>query len=184
MAHAGSSPNLNLNLKGLSILVADANPYVQEVLKGILRGFGATRVETADDGDTAHRRSLNEMIDLLICDCYLPGLDGFDLVRRIRHDEKNPNRFSPVIVLTSHTRQHNVEQARDCGTNLVLAKPISPRVIYERLLWIAEESRPMVIGPDYVGPDRRFRIEAWLDKAERRVLPTPVDGGAITENPA
>lgn len=158
----------DLNLKGLSFLIADANLHLQAIVKGMLQGFGAKRVELATDGDIVLGRTRSELVDLLICDCHLPGMDGFDLVRAIRHEENNPNRFTPIIVLTSHTQAHNVERARDCGANLVLAKPVSPKVFYDRLLRVAEDPRPFVIGQDYVGPDRRFRIEDRKDRAERR----------------
>lgn len=160
--------NTDLNLKGLSLLVADANLHFQHLVKGILHSFGARRIETASSGKVVLNRSRSEVVDLLICDCYLPGMDGFALVREIRFEEKNPNRFTPIIVLTSHTQLHNVERARDCGANLVLVKPISPKLLYERLLWVAEDPRPFVIGPDYVGPDRRFKIGERTDLLERR----------------
>lgn len=161
----------DLNLKGLSLLIADANLHFQGLVKGMLQGFGAKRVEMATNGNIVLGRTRSELVDLLICDCYLPGMDGFDLVRTIRHEENNPNRFTPIIVLTSHTQTHNVERARDCGANLVLAKPVSPKLLYERLLWVAEDPRPFVIGADYVGPDRRFRIDFRSDRADRRSKP-------------
>lgn len=158
----------DLNLKGLSFLIADANPHFQSLIKGMLQGFGAKRIELATDGNIVLGRTRSELVDLLICDCYLPEMDGFDLVRAIRREENNPNRFTSIIVLTSHTQTHNVERARDCGANLVLAKPVSPKLLYERLLWVAEDPRPFVIGSDYVGPDRRFRIDLRDDQADRR----------------
>ena len=158
----------DLNLKGLSFLIADANPHFQSLIKGMLLGFGARRIELADDGKAVLERTQNELVDLLICDCYLPGMDGFDLVRAIRQNERNPNRFTPVIVLTSHTQLQNVERARDCGANFVLAKPLSPKLLYERLLRVAQDPRPLVIGADYIGPDRRFKMDMRRDQADRR----------------
>lgn len=158
----------DLNLKSLTFLIADANLHFQGIVKGMLQGFGARRIEMATNGKVVLNRSQNELIDLLICDCYLPGLDGFEVVRQIRQDEKNPNRFTPIIVLTSHTQLQNVQRARDCGANLVLTKPISPKLLYERLLWVAEDPRPFVIGAEYVGPDRRFKIEPRDEENDRR----------------
>jgi CheY-like chemotaxis protein len=157
-----------LNLQSLRFLVADGNSYFQTLLYGILHALGAQHIALTGTGDEALARSRADVTDLLICDWSLPQLDGFDLVRRIREDNHNPNRFTPVIVLTSHAQVQTVERARDCGANFVLAKPISPKLLYDRLLWIAEDPRPFVMAPGYMGPDRRFKTDAAPPAARRR----------------
>jgi CheY-like chemotaxis protein len=157
-----------LNLQSLRFLVADGNSYFQGVLHGILHAIGAQHIAVAGNGDDALARSRAEVTDLLICDWNLPQLDGFALVKRIREDNHNPNRHTPVIVLTGHAQARNVQRARDCGANLVLAKPISPKMIYDRLLWIAEDPRSFVLSSGYIGPDRRFKEGPPLGEAERR----------------
>lgn len=157
-----------LNLQSLRFLVADGNSYFQSVLYGILHAVGAQHIAVAGTGDDALARSRAEVTDLLICDWNLPQLDGFALVKRIREDNHNPNRHTPVIVLTGHAQARNVQRARDCGANLVLAKPISPKMIYDRLLWIAEDPRSFVLSSGYIGPDRRFKEGPPLGEAERR----------------
>ena len=81
-------------------------------------------------------------------------------------------------MLTSHARAQNVERARDCGANLVLAKPISPKMIYDRLLWIAEDPRPFVLTRSYIGPDRRFKEGPPLGAADRRAAGASADVSA------
>jgi len=61
-----------------------------------------------------------------------------------------------VILITGHTQKSNVERARDCGANIVLAKPSSPNSVLERIVWAAREKRPHVRTSSYAGPDRRF----------------------------
>lgn len=157
-----------LNLQNLRFLVADGNSYFQSILYGILHALGAQHIAVTGNGDDALARSRADVIDLLICDWNLPQLDGFALVRRIREDTHNPNRHTPVMVLTGHAQAQNVERARDCGANLVLAKPISPKMLYDRLLWIAEDPRPFVLAPGYIGPDRRFKEGPTPGDADRR----------------
>lgn len=157
-----------LNLQNLRFLVADNNSYFQTLLYGILHALGAHHIAVTGDGDEALEKSRRDVTDLLICDWNLPQMDGFDLVRSIRADTHNPNRYTPVIVLTSHAQAQNVERARDCGANFVLAKPISPKMLYDRLLWIAQDPRPFVMCPVYNGPDRRFKTEAAPLPLERR----------------
>ena len=49
-----------------------------------------------------------------------------------------------------------MQRARDCGANFILARPLSPEVLLERILWIAREKRHFISCSSYVGPDRRF----------------------------
>lgn len=171
-----------LNLQSLRFLVADGNSYFQTILYGILHALGAQHIAVTGTGDEALARSRSDITDLLICDWSLPEVDGFDLVRRIRTDSHNPNRYTPVIVLTSHAQAHTVERARDCGANFVLAKPISPKLLYDRLLWIAEDPRPFVMAPGgYNGPDRRFKKDgASSVEVERRGRPHAAAAPPVT----
>ena len=53
--------------------------------------------------------------------------------------------------------QGQIETARDCGASFVLIKPISARVLLDRIVWIGRAGRLFVETEGYVGPDRRFR---------------------------
>ena len=160
--------NTALDLQNIRVLVADGSSYFQSIVLGILHAFGARRITVAACGASALQHSRQDVTDLVICDATLPEIDGFDLVRTIRSDNDNPNRYTPVIVLTSHTQAGNVVRARDCGANIVLAKPISPKALYQRLVWITEDPRPFVIAPGYIGPDRRFKADSPPTDGDRR----------------
>ena len=160
--------NTALDLQHIRVLVADGNDYFQSIVLGILHAFGARHVNVASCGASALQRSRQDVTDLVICDAALPEIDGYDLVRNIRSDNDNPNRYTPVIVLTSHTQAGNIVRARDCGANIVLAKPISPKALYQRLVWITEDPRPFVITPVYIGPDRRFKADSPPADGDRR----------------
>jgi DNA-binding response OmpR family regulator len=58
--------------------------------------------------------------------------------------------------MTSDTRESTIKTARDVGANMVVAKPMSPSSLYDRLSWIAFNPRNFVDAPTYFGPDRRF----------------------------
>lgn len=157
-----------LNLKGARFLIADSSPFFQDLLRGILRQFGATDVVLAADGDRAFGLYTSQVFDVLISEAIMPGLSGFELCRRIRRHDDPVIAFNPIIVLTSHTQPENVRHARDCGATTVLAKPIAPKILFERLLWIVEDDRPFIRGKGYVGPDRRFRDDPPPPGEDRR----------------
>ncbi len=165
----------SLNLASLHFLIADSNPHFQSLLRGILHAFGARQITTVDNGHAALDLTRHHAYDLIFCDCYLPLLDGFDLVSQVRADNMNQNRYTPILFLTSHTQERNVARARDCGSSFVLAKPISPKQLYDRLLWVAEDPRPYVMAENYVGPDRRF-------KRDERTMPRERRGGAANDS--
>lgn len=145
-----------LNLKGLTFLVADSDKFFVKLLKGILRGFGVTNVVSENDGKRALAMAEGSLVDIVICDAFLPRLDGFALCRALRQSEEQTLRYVPIVVLTSHTQPRNVERARDAGANTVLAKPISPKLLFDRLATLADDPRAFVKSPNYLGPDRRF----------------------------
>ncbi len=161
-------PLPSLNLSSFTFLVADPNPYFHNLLKGVLHAFGVRSVISTNSGGEALQITRSQAFDLIFSDCLLPELDGFDLVKRIRADGMNPNRYVPVITLTSHTQERHVARARDCGTSFVLAKPISPKQLYDRLAWVADDQRPYVMSEGYIGPDRRFKQDGRYMGPERR----------------
>src|SRR3546814_5674138 len=114
-----------LDLQHIRVLVADGNTYFQSIMFGILHAFGARNVTAVACGVSALECSRQTVTDLVICDAALPAVDGFDLVHSIHSEHGNPNRYTPIIVLTSQAQAGNVNRARDCGSHIVMAKPLS-----------------------------------------------------------
>jgi two-component system chemotaxis response regulator CheY len=158
----------SVNLRGLTFLIADQNTYFSSICNSILRGFGATKVfEVRNEGDaikalTAHK------IDLLLCDAKLSPTDGMQFTRSIRWNEECAFRTLPILIMTSDTRSTMVTKARDCGANMIVTKPVSPSSLYDRLAWVAFNTRKFVDSPNYFGPDRRFKIEGFPCGVGRR----------------
>jgi two-component system chemotaxis response regulator CheY len=157
-----------INLSDLVILIADASSYVRMISHGMLRGFGANKVL-----EVGHTRSLlqtlsAQKIDILLCDAQLPPHGGLVLTRTIRRNAGNINRTMPILLMSSDTREVTVKNARDAGSNMVIAKPMSPKSLYDRLAWIACNPRNFVETETYFGPDRRFKIEGYPNGVGRR----------------
>ena len=157
-----------LNLRDLNFLVADASKNFQTLVTRILKNFGVERVIESHSGPNAFEIIKNKKVDVMLCDVNLPELDGFSLTKKIRGDDSLANRAIPIFVLTSHTQANNVFHARDSGANMVVAKPVSPTILFDRLHWVAKSPRPFVESGGYFGPDRRFKIEGFPDGVGRR----------------
>ena len=125
----------DLNLKDLTFMVADPNQHIRAIVSGILHGFGAKKVHEVAAGDVAQREVSAREVDMLFCEMKFPVVNGFDVASAIRADINSPTRFIPIIFLTGHSRERDVLRARDCGGNMIITKPLSPNLIYDRLKW-------------------------------------------------
>ncbi len=123
--------------------------------------------------------------DLVFCDWVMEPLDGLEFVRLVRTAKDSPNVFVPIVMLTGHTQISRVIEARDSGINEFLAKPISPKSIYLRILEVINKPRPFVRSKNYFGPDRRRR-QVPFRGADRRVSAASesdgVSGGALSQD--
>src|SRR5262245_43944934 len=125
-------------LSSLRILVVDDNANVQRLISDVLRAAGVGAVETADDG--AHARSvLNRWHpDIIFCDWNMPNMGGLELTRSIRAaavkpDRRIPDPQVPVIIVTAHRSQKEVEDARRAGVNEFVIKPFTPAALLSRI---------------------------------------------------
>ena len=147
------------NLKGASILLVERGTMDMDILVQIMVGFGAKNFSKCHTMDEAKAAVAKTEFDLMIIDAVLGDEDGYELVRWIRREAAGANRFAPLIVVSPHTQTSRVARARDCGAHFLIAKPLRPMVLLERILWVAREKRPFVSTERYAGPDRRFKFE-------------------------
>lgn len=157
-----------INLGGLVILVADPNPYLRKLIFGMLRSFGANKLLEVDGLPSLLQTLSDQKIDILLCDMRFPPIGGLKVTENIRRTESNENRTMPILIMSSDGRETTIKSARDAGANMVVAKPISAKSLYDRLAWIAFTPRKFVDTATYFGPDRRFKIEGYPNGVGRR----------------
>jgi two-component system chemotaxis response regulator CheY len=172
-----------INLRDLLILVADPSPYLCMLVHGMLRGFGANKVLEVRDGPGVLQTLDNHKIDVLLCDGGLAPQGGLSLTRAIRRNPNNENRTMPILLMTSDTREAMIKAGRDAGANMVVAKPLSPANLYDRLAWVALNPRRFIDTETYFGPDRRFKIEGYPNGVGRRRGDTAVEVAKETGPP-
>jgi DNA-binding response OmpR family regulator len=147
-----------INLEKASVMLIDANPQGMDILTQVFSGFGVRtplRCSTSKDAVDLLRKV---DVDLIVAEADLPGeMDGYDFVHWLRRSGLPQNSFTSVILVSGHTRAEKVVRARDCGANFIILKPISPRILLQRIVWVAKENRQFVEAETYVGPDRRFK---------------------------
>ena len=149
-------PKGRVNLEKAAVMLLSP-PNGMELLTRVFQGFGVRNPYRCFDAERAMEVCREADLDLIICDGSLIDGTAYDFIAELRRSDIEPNRYAPVMVLQGHTPVDQIHKARDCGANFVVAKPIMPRLLLERVLWIAQESRPFIELDTYVGPDRRFQ---------------------------
>jgi len=112
------------------ILVVDDVKMMRMILMRILNGEGYTVYE-AESGASALELLECSSVDLIILDIKMPDMDGFELVRRLRSDEKFAN--LPVIICSHIGDKTAVVQAAKFGVQGFITKPIVSKVILEKV---------------------------------------------------
>lgn len=105
------------------ILLVEDNSDALEVLTDLLALWGH-EVQAASDGLSAVATALAMLPDIAFIDIGLPGIDGYEVARRIRADPKG--RALKLVALTGYGAPEQRAQAADAGFNLHLVKPVQP----------------------------------------------------------
>ena len=154
------------------ILVVDDEPSVREVTQRYLEreGYTVLTAATGTDGWQTIEASLKgEKLDLVVLDGMLPGLDGLEVLRRVRATSD-----LPIIMLSARTEEYDRIAGLDRGADDYVPKPFSPRELISRVKAVLRRSQPFVPNTDQeidiaglrLKPDTR---EVWVDGAPREL---------------
>lgn len=125
-----------------AVLLVDDNEINREVNKDILEQLGC-RVILAEDGQEALEKLADVAADLVLMDCEMPVLDGYEASRRIRRIEssENPAKHLPIIALTAHVTQKDKQMCLDAGMDDYLGKPFRKKMLEDKLhFWLQDLS--------------------------------------------
>jgi PleD family two-component response regulator len=146
-----------INLEKVDVLLVDDSVPSLNLLAQVMLGFGIKNLSRADGAKTAQGLLRDRTFDLIISATNMAGIDGYELVKWLRRGALEANRYLPVILVSGHTPPSQVFKGRDAGANFTIAKPITPKIVLERILWAAKEERQFIECDSYLGPDRRFK---------------------------
>lgn len=126
------------------ILVVDDDDRIRELLTRYLREQGL-RVSAAPNAERALAKLEAVAFDFLVLDVMMPGMDGFELTRRIRERAR-----TPVLLLTARGEPHDRIKGLSLGADDYLAKPFEPEELVLRIRSILRRALPQVRGPSHV----------------------------------
>jgi two-component system alkaline phosphatase synthesis response regulator PhoP len=127
-----------------TILVVDDEEDILELIRYNLAREGY-QVICAISGEKALEKAKNENLDLIVLDLMLPGIDGLEVARRLKQQEKTSH--IPIIMLTAKGEEADIVAGLELGADDYVTKPFSPRILMARVKAVlrrqmAEEENP------------------------------------------
>ncbi|MDT8435859.1 MAG: response regulator transcription factor [Gemmatimonadota bacterium] len=150
-------------MSDVRILVVDDEPDILSILVYQLSKEGF-RVSTAVNGPSAIATAAEERPDVVILDLMLPGIDGYEVLKRLRQNERTA--AIPVILLTARQEEEERIRGFEFGADDYVTKPFSPRelIFRVRALLRRTHAEPVV-------PSRSLRVgEVELDREAHRAF--------------
>jgi two-component system chemotaxis response regulator CheY len=117
--------------KNMKILVVDDFSTMRRIIKNLLKDLGFTNVQEADDGNTALPMLLQGDFDFVVTDWNMPGMQGIDLLRNIRANDKLKN--IPVLMVTAEAKKEQIVAAAQAGVNGYVVKPFTAATLKTKL---------------------------------------------------
>jgi CheY-like chemotaxis protein/HPt (histidine-containing phosphotransfer) domain-containing protein len=141
---------------GNRVLVADDHVVNQQIAARMLAKFGC-EVEVAGDGRTAVAMHEVRGYDLILMDCQMPGMDGYQATARIRTLESGGKR-TPIVGWTAFALQEERQRCLGAGMDDFMTKPLRPRPLHDMLQkWLRAANAPLPPPDD---PDAEDELEA------------------------
>ena len=117
--------------KNMKILVVDDFSTMRRIIKNLLKDLGFANIQEADDGNTALPMLQQGDFDFVVTDWNMPGMQGIDLLRAIRSDDKLKQ--LPVLMVTAEAKKEQIVAAAQAGVNGYVVKPFTAATLKEKL---------------------------------------------------
>ena len=113
---------------GLQVLIVEDDPVSQKVATLTMKRLGC-QVHRANDGLQALSQMEERQFDLILMDCRMPNLNGYETARRIRLKEKGTDCHVPIFALTAHAFEEDRQKCLAAGMDRWLTKPLQRKAL-------------------------------------------------------
>lgn len=125
----------NQSLSDIKVMVVDDNQYNREIACELLRENGAHIIECASGSEAVdYIKYRNGIVDIILMDVCMPGMDGFEATRLIRQLEKDRWQDIPIVAMTANAFDEDRKKALEHGMNGHIAKPFDIDTFAETVL--------------------------------------------------
>ncbi len=121
------------------ILIVEDDKFLRELIakKLIKEGY---EVEEAIDGEDGVRKAKKIMPDLILLDLILPGIDGFEVLQRIKEDQKTA--LIPVVILSNLGQKDEIEKGLNLGAvDFLIKAHFTPEEIVEKIKLVLAKNK-------------------------------------------
>lgn len=128
-----------------TILVAEDNRTNQLVVSSMLSVAGFN-CEIASNGRDAVEKARSGQFDLILMDCTMPEMDGYEATSHIRNSEATSGKHIPIIALTANAQRGDADKCRAAGMDDYIAKPITMVELRQKIdHWLGHSGKPKMI---------------------------------------
>jgi DNA-binding response OmpR family regulator len=152
-----------------TVLLVEDDPAARQGLELALRRLGY-EVRLAETGEVALDAICETAVDVVVLDVMLPGLDGFEVCRRLRRDSD-----IPVIMLTARGDDFDIVAGLEAGADDYAVKPVEPRVLDARIRAVLRRMARAGSPAETYGELVIDRASLIVRRTGREVLLTPTE---------
>lgn len=132
---SGPRNNPDCSDSRITILLVEDMVANQIIARKMLEKLGC-RPDIASNGEEAVARASEREYDLILMDCQMPTMDGYEATRRIRNLPSSLNRETPIVAMTANVLKGDRERCLEAGMSDYVPKPIDTQLLYSKItLW-------------------------------------------------
>jgi two-component system chemotaxis response regulator CheY len=129
-----------MNAADMKILIVDDFSTMRRIVRNLLKEIGYANADEAEDGQAALKMLRAGSFDFVVSDLNMPNMDGFELLRQIRADEKL--KALPVLLVTAEARKEDIVTAAQIGASGYIVKPFTKATLEEKFGKILQKLAP------------------------------------------
>lgn len=130
---SNDDPLKSFDTKNMNTLVVEDNHVNQMMMEGWLGKMGFGTIHIANNGFESLSLLRNNTYDIILMDCQMPELDGYETTTLIRDMEKNLGTETPIVAVTANASLGEREKCLECGMNDYLTKPTNYNVLRDHI---------------------------------------------------
>ncbi len=152
------------DFSSINILIVEDNKVNQLLVKNMLKKFGFSKFDCAENGRTALDILKKNTYHLILMDIQMPEMDGYEITEEIRKNFPSPICETPIIALTADASEKEKMRAREAGMNDYVVKPYTPDELYSTMSRYIGTAMKAASAPiQYPESDQHFSLDS-LDK--------------------
>ncbi|MDM8566179.1 response regulator [Candidatus Halobeggiatoa sp. HSG11] len=117
-----SLQNYRIMENNYHVLLVEDNIFNQKVASAMVKKLGLT-IDIANNGMIALEKMLTNNYNIVLMDCHMPIMNGYDTTVKIRTSEKENGKHIPIIAMTAHDSQEDREYCFEIGIDGYISKP-------------------------------------------------------------